>query len=268
MSAAFPALCVPRGHSLVSFLLARKFRKNPPTAVTRAIPKIPRGEMSAPLRGMGSLIDALEQRLQQRLGQRFLKGHRVESLDEYAKPDSNFILCVPALEAARLLLPEAPELARMLTDVRYSSLTTATILLKKSALRREPKGLGILIPDGEGRKSLGVLFNSCSFPGRVTRPDLLSLTMMLDASHEESQLPEIIRSELEALFGMTEEPLEIFTRRWERAVPKYDAHLLETWRIAQTGWCAKPGRILFGNYTGQVSVRGMTELARGISRIV
>ncbi|MFL6210415.1 MAG: hypothetical protein ACJ74W_16280 [Pyrinomonadaceae bacterium] len=33
------------------------------------------------------------------------------------------------------------------------------------------------------------------------------------------------------------------------------------WQTAQAAWCATPGRILFGNYTGQVSLRGMIERA-------
>lgn len=268
VAAAFPALCVPRGHSFLSFLLAKKIRKHPPTAVTRAVPKIPRGPMSAPRLGMGALVQALDKRLQQRLGDRFMKGSRAESVTDYEKAGANVILCVPAPEASRLLEKESPELSRMLASVQYSPLTTATILLKKSALAREPKGLGVLIPDGEGRNCLGVLFNSCTFPERVSSPDLLSLTMMLDNSQLESEVPKVIRSELDALFGLKEEPLEIFIRRWERAVPKYDAHLLQTWRLAQSSWCAKPGHILFGNYTGQVSIRGLAELARGISRTV
>ncbi|HEV2765761.1 MAG TPA: hypothetical protein VGV38_22440 [Pyrinomonadaceae bacterium] len=33
------------------------------------------------------------------------------------------------------------------------------------------------------------------------------------------------------------------------------------WQLARETWCATPGRLLFGNYTGQVSLRGMIEKA-------
>jgi oxygen-dependent protoporphyrinogen oxidase len=269
VSAAFPALCVPRGHSLISFFVAKKFRKNPPTAVTRELPKIPRGAISAPRLGMGSLTDALEKRLEQRLGARFVKNQRVDSLQEFENENSNIVLCTPARESARLLAHQAPRLSEMLARVRYSPLTTATVILKKSVLSRDPQGLGVLIPDGEGRNCLGVLFNSSAFPGRVVSDDLVSLTMMFGAAPlERPALDDLIRTELAALFGFKGGVVEISHRCWENAVPKYDAHLLETWSTAQASWCAKPGQLLFGNYTGQVSIRGMAELARGLNRTV
>lgn len=35
--------------------------------------------------------------------------------------------------------------------------------------------------------------------------------------------------------------------------------------IARETWCAAPGRMLFGNYTGQVSLRAMIESAAALS---
>ena len=268
VSAAFPALCVPRGSSLLSFLLSKKLRKNSQSCVKRPLIKMPRGEMAAPLNGMQALTDALEKRLTERLGIRFKKGATVTQLDKVANTASNLVLCVPAGEAARLLSREAPELSTKLSEVRYSPLTAATVFLKKDSLAREPRGLGVLIPDGEGRRCLGVLYNSSSFPGRVKHDDVISLSMMLDESEPDSTLPALIESELNALFGLKSQPLEISFKRWEHAVPKYDAHLLGTWEAAEKTWCSRPGRILFGNYTGQVSIRGMAELARALSRTV
>lgn len=268
VSAAFPGLCVPRGNSLLSFLISKKTRKHPPSGVKRELPKIPKGEMAAPKDGMQSLTDALERRLKERLGDRFRRGVVVSKLDEVQEGNFNLILCVPAAEAGRLLAGEASELSSKLSAIRYSPLTAATIFLRKDSLVRSPRGLGVLISDGEGRKCLGVLYNSSSFPSRVTRDDLISLTMMLDNSEPESSLAKLIQSELDALFGLKEAPLEISIKRWQHAVPKYDAHLLQTWELAKKTWCARPGRILFGNYTGQVSVRGMAELARTFSRTV
>jgi hypothetical protein len=48
-------------------------------------------------------------------------------------------------------------------------------------------------------------------------------------------------------------------RRWERAIPLYGDELRAARDAATAGWCSQPGRLLFGNYTGEVSIRGMIE---------
>lgn len=89
--------------------------------------------------------------------------------------------------------------------------------------------------------------------GGSKRPELLEKS--------DVELREIIIRELREIFKMKGEPSDILLRRWKHAVPKYNLELLKTWELAENTWCSKPGRVLFGNYTGQVSLRGMVELA-------
>lgn len=222
---------------------------------------MPRGIIAAPRNGMQALTQALEARLSERLGGRFVRRSRVQSLSEITV-HGNLVLCVPAGEASRLLASESPELSTALSQVSYSPLTTATLFVENTAFKKLPHGLGVLIPQAEHRKSLGILYNSSAFENRVVKPDVTSLTMMLDSSIEESQLANVIQAELSEVLHTKSPPLETFIRRWERAVPKYNAHLLKMWTLAEQTWCAVPGKILFGNYTGQVSIRGMAELAK------
>jgi protoporphyrinogen/coproporphyrinogen III oxidase len=267
VSAAFPTLCVPRGHSFLSYLLSKKMRRNPAQAVRRAQVVVPRGKISAPDGGMGAWIYALSSHLDKRLGERFHRGRKVESLKEF-ESSKNLILAVPAQEASRFLKSESTELSSALAQVSYSPLVTATIFVPSNQFRRRPRGLGVLMPASEPRQCLGVLFNSSSFENRVKSSDIISLTMMLGGSRSlklleksDEELQKIIVSELRDTFGMKGEPSEIRLKRWTHAVPKYNHELLKTWELAEKTWCSKPGRILFGNYTGQVSLRGMVELA-------
>jgi protoporphyrinogen oxidase len=114
-----------------------------------------------------------------------------------------------------------------------------------------------------------VLFNSSSFEGRVAdEARWVSLTVMLGGTAR----PELVRASDDELLGIVREDLgaildlapgariEAVIHRWERAIPLYDERLRQAWEAARTGWCSRPGRMLFGNYTGQVSVRGMIEL--------
>jgi oxygen-dependent protoporphyrinogen oxidase len=186
------------------------------------------------------------------------------------------ILAVPADEAARLLKEEShllkeqsSQLSQALAQVSYSPLVSATIFAKKSQFPAVPQGLGVLMPKVEARNCLGILFNSSAFPHRVENLELVSFTMMLGGSQNpelleksDAELRSLIIGELRHVLAMEGEPVEIRIHRWPRAVPKYNAHLLQTWKLAQRTWCAQPGRVLFGNYTGQVSLRGMVEVAK------
>src|SRR4030095_11678308 len=83
----------------------------------------------------------------------------------------------------------------------------------------------------------------------------------LTATDEEIETA--IRSELKALLGIRE-TLSVVIHRWPAALPQYNSELPAVWQHARETWCTKPGRMLFGNYTGQISLRGMIESAAEI----
>lgn len=260
VGAAFPSLVLDSGRSLVG----QKFFSR-----SRAHAESPRRrpEMRAPRNGMGSLVQALEQRLQERLGDRFEKGRALECLPS----QGNIILAVPASEAARLIRQADPELSKELNKVVYTPLVSVTAFLEIGSLKRRPTGVGVLVSAEEHDfPLLGVLFNSSSFAGRVSRErEVCSVTVMLGGSRDarcieadDDQISCRVRQGLEVLLGLSAPPLHLEISRWRRAIPRYSRELLDLWKVAAAGWCSKPGQILFGNYAGQVSLRGMAESAK------
>lgn len=255
-----------------------------------------RAKMMAPELGMGALIDALQKRLEERLGDRFRLGAPLGELSEAA---ANIVLAVPAAEAARLLARAEPALATLLARIRYSPLVSVTAFVAREAFARAgvrpPRGVGVLVPRCESRDALGVLFNSGAFEGRANEERTASFTMMLagsshpewlDASDEEIRAT-VIRELSALLAGSASEPsgdsathapagagsaarsplvpIEQVIHRWPAAVPRYDANLRQALERARASWCARPGRILFGNYAGQVSIRGMIDSASALA---
>ncbi|MCM2323259.1 MAG: protoporphyrinogen oxidase [Oligoflexia bacterium] len=266
VAAVYPALVVPRGHSLVSWMLKRALGR----AGDRK-PRLPREKgklrgMVAPRGGMQALVDALERRLSERLGARFRKGEPLSRLPSAG----NIVLAVPAYAAASLLSEESPELSAALSAVRYTPLVAATAFVAREATL--PRGVGVLFPEGEGREALGVLFNSSSFPERVTdEAKWASFTLILGgtpAPHlvekSESELATIVSRELRSVMGVSE-VARVVIRKREKGVPRYDSVLQQAWRTAEATWCLRPGHVLFGNFTGQVSLRGMIESAAGLA---
>lgn len=267
LGAAFPGLQIPRGQSFLSqqlFLFRQRlFSKSK---------KSPR-PMMAPKNGMGSLVEALERRLSERLGDRFKKGVALEKLPENV---GNLILSTPAPEASRLLAAHDIELSRALSSVSYAPLIAVSVIVEKKKLKRVPVGVGVLMPESEKRNVLGVLFDSSSFSGRARNQERdTALTLMMGGTFhpeilelEDSAIKKLVRQELAFLFGLpldsSGDPWEVTITRWEKAIPIYNSALMEAWDAARKGWCSQEGRILFGNYSGEVSLRGMIQAISGI----
>ena len=258
VSTAFPFLNLPPGKTLLGAAFARKRNKSKSKTKHRAAPRF----------GMGDLVEHLERRLEARLGSRFRKGEEIDSL-----PNSpNLIIATPAYAAASLLAAAAPPLAEKLRGVRYTPLVSVTTFVDQKDLPHPINGVGVLMPAREETKSLGILFNSSSFANRVNNEArLASFTVImggtahaewLDASDDE--IRQAIKFELSALLGIREPGCTVI-HRWPAALPRYSSDLAKVWQKARDSWCIIPGRILFGNYTGQISLRGMIESAARLS---
>ncbi len=251
VATAFPSLDVPVGKTLLGTMLTkRRDRASKKEKRTRAAPRL----------GMGDLVGRLEQRLEKRLGSRFRKGEKVDQLPEAP----NVIIATPAYAAARLLRSASATLADKLGEVRYTPIVSATVFVDRQSFTRPVNGVGVLMPAREQTKSLGILFNSSSFANRVTdESHFASFTVMMGGTAQphwlaasDDEIWQAIKLELSTLLGIRE-PLAVTIHRWPAALPQYSVNLRDVWACARESWCARPGRILFGNYTGQISLSGM-----------
>ncbi|MBI4403898.1 MAG: FAD-dependent oxidoreductase [Deltaproteobacteria bacterium] len=258
VSAAFPKLVVPKGHSLISGLAFCHEKKKSKRG--------PRAQMMAPRGGMEALVNALESSIKPKLRELKL-GYTALNLPKA----SNVVICVPAYAAAAFFRTEEQnDLANALEQVHYTPLITSTVFYHRKEVSRLPMGVGILFPSIEKRNLLGILCSSDSFPGRVTDPSLLrSFTVLLGGTArgdimnlDDERVSFVIREELEKLFQVKAPPIHINNHRWTKAIPIYSSQIEKVWEVARATWCAQPGKILFGNYTGQVSIRGLIEEAR------
>lgn len=254
VNTAFPSLQVKPGESF----LGSRFKNRPKQKKTRPL-------MMAPTYGMGTLTEALESHLRNRRGVRMKDSSEITSLPTA----ENLILSLPAYEASRLLKPSHAGLARSLAKVKYTPLITVTAFVNKYDLAKRIRGVGVLVPQIEKRKILGILFNSSSFPGRVTDESTLdSFTIMIGGSNfsaalklSDSEIKRLISTELASILKLRAEPVHLEIQRWEKAIPQYSPEIEKVWNEANQSWCADEGHVLFANYTGQVSLRGMIEVA-------
>ncbi|HKZ78368.1 MAG TPA: FAD-dependent oxidoreductase [Pyrinomonadaceae bacterium] len=255
VSTAFPTLKLPVGKTLLGTLVSnRRKGKKKKESKQRVAPRF----------GMGDLVGKLEQRLEQRLGSRFRRGESVTVLPDAA----NVVLATPAYAAAKLLERAAPALAGELASVCYTPIVSVTTFVRREAFDHPIHGVGVLMPARENTKALGILFNSSSFEYRVADDTrLASFTVMMGGTSQpgwlsasDDEIRQTIKLELAHLLGIRE-PLAVVIHRWPAALPQYSVNLEKVWQLARETWCSQPGRILFGNYTGQISLRGIIESA-------
>ena len=254
VSTAFPFLHLPEGQTLLQAFATHRMSSR----------KKPSKQRVAPRLGMGDLVNKLERRLDRRLGSRFRKDEELRELPDAA----NLMLATPAHAAAQLLQSTAPSLSQELKKVRYTPIVSVTTFVERSAFERPIHGVGVLMPACENTKSLGILFNSSSFEYRVAHDSrLASFTVMMGGTAcpewlraSDAEIQQAIKLELAELLGIRE-PLATVIHRWPQALPQYGIDLPRVWQSARESWCARPGHLLFGNYTGQISLRGMIESA-------
>jgi protoporphyrinogen/coproporphyrinogen III oxidase len=265
VAAAFPELLLAPGSTLLGTMLGKAFRRAPKIDDAEGHASKQRKRMVAPLRGMGDVTERLQNILAERLGGRFRRGETVREIPEAP----NVVIATPAYAAARLLAASGPELSAALEGVSYTPIVSVTAFVPTAFFTRPVKGVGVLVPPSERRDCLGVLFNSSAFEGRVhDESRFASFTILFGGTAQpgwvnatDEEIERAVIGELDALLGVKGRPAHLVVNRWPRAIPQYSTTLPRLWRRARSTWCAEPGRVLFGNYTGQVSLRGMIESA-------
>ncbi|PZP56818.1 MAG: hypothetical protein DI586_02380 [Micavibrio aeruginosavorus] len=249
---AFPRMSIPMGQTLVDKVFKDKTQ-----------PKKSPGKsfVMAPAKGMGALINALTQAVQNHPNGRVIFNSAIETLPDV----SNLIVTVPAPAAGKLIG------SNILSNIKYAPMITATVFVKTEDLNKL-EGIGFLNARGEDKRILGVLFNSSTFDHRA-RENYASLSVMLGGTSNphilqkaDDEIKVVIKEELNRVLNFTGTELETVITRWPNAIPLYSPHLRETLENLEKGWCSQEGRMLFGNYTGEVSIRGMCQTSLALGR--
>lgn len=236
---AFKALFIPEGKTLLAHFWPQRKR--------------PKRVLIAPVEGMQELIDRLEDYLYKSGRARI---HKQWKLKEHPQT-TNTIFCVPAYALGQYL----PHLKEATDKIAYSSMVTATVYIKKSSLITPlPRTFGLLIPRKENSNILGIIFNSVLFPNRASNKDYECLTVMMKTMRDDDEaVKESIAVGLQRFLGIIQPPAFCLITRWNKAIPVYNENLRHFWDKANKE--LKRGDLIFGNYTGEVSLRGMIESA-------
>jgi oxygen-dependent protoporphyrinogen oxidase len=178
------------------------------------------------------------------------------------------IISVPAFAAAEFLAPMSRDTAEVLRSIEYSPVASVFLSYRKEDVLHPLNGFGVLIPQKERRKILGVLWSSSLFPRRA--PDgLAAFTAFVGGARQPEQLTgtdedvrAIAEEELASIMQIMGKPVYYRVTRWQKAIPQYTLGY-ERKMDALAGWSAThPGLALCGNYIGGISVGDCVMSAR------
>jgi oxygen-dependent protoporphyrinogen oxidase len=216
--------------------------------------KAPRKGSVAPPKGMGELIQALEEKLISQ-GVQIYKG-----LSGPAESEGPCVWATPVWKAAEGLKAAHPELSRILLSVESLGLVSVTLF---TPLQEGLKGYGCLFPRDSGTRALGVLFNSCIFEGRAEGrsetwifggagdPEILNMG--------DEEIKAVLLRDRSLAFGRAHEPvLRMEITRWTRALP----HYTREWEIQLENLKLPPGLYLHGNYLGRIGLSQILERSK------
>ena len=206
-----------------------------------------------PQAGVETLVDALRAQLtgDLRLGagvaaiEPITGGYRLHLTDGADLDASQVILATPAFVTGALLRPLAPDTADLLDGIRYVSTGTISLAFRSADALNPLHGYGLVIPMSARRPINAITLNSVKFAHRAPDDHLL-LRAFFGGSRspqsmelDDATLYATVRRELDALLGITAEPLFHRIYRWRRSNPQYDVGHLE--RIAAIERSLPPG---------------------------
>lgn len=163
------------------------------------------------------------------------------------------VLAVEPWAAAELLREVRPDAARRLGEIETPPVAVVALGFGPESFHRVPRGFGVLIPRGEGYRTLGVLWDTHLFDGRSPDGHLLVRAMLGGSVDPEAacldpdSLVRLVRDELARLFGLHAEPVFRDVTMWPRAIAQYTLGHLERTAAIEQDLARGPGLHIAGN---------------------
>ena len=170
------------------------------------------------------------------------------------------VLAVPAYAAAPIAAPIAAEAAAALRAIIYPPVAVVCSAYSRNAITHPLDGFGALVPECEGRQTLGTIFSSTLFAGRAPAGKVLLTTFVGGmrqpelAGLDDAALEQLVGRELKALLSTNKSAEFVQTKRWARAIPQYTLGHSSRMREIDAAERALPGLFFCANYRGGVSV--------------
>jgi protoporphyrinogen/coproporphyrinogen III oxidase len=247
----------------------------------------------APRGGMARLVDALAERLGERLscgapvirlepdgaGWRLAGGHTGGSAAHRhpAVLADRVVLATPAYVTAPLLTTVAPEVAAFLAGIDYASVALTVLVVPRDGIDQPLDGSGYLVPRSPGR-----LLTACSWmTSKWCHLGVDPSTAILRASAgrvdderalrvSDGELVAALLGDLRDTMGLRADPTDVRVTRWERSFPQPRPGHLDALATAEHALARRaPGVTITGAWALGVGIpaciRGARRAASGVT---
>jgi oxygen-dependent protoporphyrinogen oxidase len=138
------------------------------------------------------------------------------------------ILATPLWEAARLLVPGAPDAAVALTPLRFASSATVFLGFRRQDVEHPLDGHGLVVPRAESLRTRACTFSSSKYPGRAPEGYVLLkgyLGTLRDPNAlalPDGALARAFEEDMTPLLGLRRRPTLTRVYRWPGATPQME----------------------------------------------
>ena len=250
-----------------SIAIMRADRKNNTPKVEKQIISFKNGLAELPQLLIAALKGAVHVNVSINSIQRIGASWRVE-WNGKAHIYDEILLTIPAHALDKLPLDESLQKAlQPLLAIDYSPVSVLTVAFRHTDITHPLDGFGLLVPECEERKILGVLFPASLFRSRAPSGEVL-LTVFVGGERQaelavadKDTLLATVLPELNELFGTNDQPTFIHHRYWPRAIPQYNigyGKMLAQMEAIENKFA---GLKLAGNYRDGISLSNCIEAA-------
>jgi len=177
------------------------------------------------------------------------------------------VLACPTYAAASLLKDFDPELSQAFAAIPYAPIIVVATGHRREAVTHPLDGFGFLIPRTQGIRTLGSIWTSSIFEARAPE-GFVQFRSMLGGAGDPSVLElsdELLwitlRSELDPLIGIHQDPAFFRIYRWERGIPQFTMGHRERRARIEQGVARHPGLYIAGNAYYGVSLNECVKMA-------
>lgn len=147
--------------------------------------------------------------------------------EEVSKDADAVVVSTPAYVTAPLVKGVDPRLSELIGDIPYSPISLVALGIEREGYDEVLDAFGFLVPRVEGRKVLGILFDSSIFTNRAPEGSALIRGMIGGArnpglaGYPDDSLVQMMRQEVEGILGITRAPHFVRVYRHEKGIPQY-----------------------------------------------
>jgi oxygen-dependent protoporphyrinogen oxidase len=177
------------------------------------------------------------------------------------------VIACPAYAAATLVKDFDRDLAEAFAAIPYAPIVVVATGHRRKDVRHPLDGFGFLIPRTQKMRTLGSIWTSSIFEGRAPEGYVQFRSMLGGAGDpsvmelSDEQLWTILRSELDPLVGIPEDPAFLRIYRWERGIPQFKMGHRERRARLEHLVARHPGLFVAGNAYYGVSLNDCVKLA-------